>query len=151
MHHLRDQIGETGSMSPTEHALGLRWGAEQKIDLGRPKIAWIDTYHRAATCPIDAGFVDALAAPLDGDINLRKGVLNKLANTVRFAGGEHIVVRLRLLQNTPHAFDIFAGVAPVALGIEVADVERLLQAEMNAVTARVILRVTKVSPRSGLS
>jgi hypothetical protein len=39
----------------------------------------------------------------------------------------------------------------VALGIEIAEEQLLLQPLLDAPTARVTLRVTKVSPRLGLS
>jgi hypothetical protein len=42
-------------------------------------------------------------------------------------------------------------VAPVALGVEVAEEDLVLEAVLMRPTARVILRVTKVSPRRSLS
>ena len=45
-----------------------------------------------------------------------------------FAGGEDVIVGLRLLQNPPHALDIVAGVAPIALGVEVAEKNPVLLA-----------------------
>ena len=50
---------------------------------------------------------------------------------MRLAGGQHVVVRLVLLQDAPHALDVVAGMAPVALGVEVAEVELVLQAELD--------------------
>src|SRR4029077_21020328 len=47
----------------------------------------------------------------------------ELAHGVGFAGGDDEVVRLRLLQHAPHAFDVFASVAPVAAGVEVSEIE----------------------------
>src|SRR5262249_2948178 len=41
------------------------------------------------------------------------------------------VVRLRLLQNHPHALDIVARVTPIAPGIEIADEKLLLQPCLN--------------------
>src|SRR6185437_16204112 len=49
-----------------------------------------------------------------------------------FAGGQNIIVGNILLHNSPHALDIIAGMAPVALGIEVPDVKHILYAQMNA-------------------
>eukprot|EP00965_Chrysotila_dentata_P115834 3828899-Pleurochrysis_carterae.AAC.1 len=50
------------------------------------------------------------------------------ARRVRLAGGDDKVVGGRLLQHHPHHLDVVARVAPVALGVDVAHVERLLQA-----------------------
>ena len=56
------------------------------------------------------------------------------------------------LQDPLHALDVVARMAPVALGVEIAEIERVLAGRSRcAATPRVILRVTKVSPRIGLS
>src|SRR3546814_2973535 len=51
---------------------------------------------------------------------------DELAYRRRHSGRQYIVVRSVLLQHQPHAFDIFAGMAPIALGIEIADIEHIL-------------------------
>ena len=66
-----------------------------------------------------------------------------------FAGGDDVIVGLVLLQHQPHRLDVVAGEAPVALGVEVAEEQLVLQAALMRAAARVILRVTKVSPRRG--
>ncbi len=48
------------------------------------------------------------------------------------AGGDDVVLRLLLLEHEPLHLDVVAGVAPVALGVEVAEVEILLQADLDA-------------------
>ncbi len=50
---------------------------------------------------------------------------------MRLAGRQHVVVRLVLLQHHPHALDIVAGMAPVALGIEIADEQLVLLAGLD--------------------
>jgi hypothetical protein len=47
------------------------------------------------------------------------------------AGRQHIIVRLRLLQDHPHAIDVVARMAPVTAGIEIADKELILQARLD--------------------
>ena len=64
-------------------------------------------------------------------------------------GGNNIVIGVILLEHEPHGFDILLGVAPVALGVEVAEVEVFLFAEFDGGDGTEILRVTKVSPRRG--
>ena len=48
-----------------------------------------------------------------------------------FPGRQNIVVRFVLLEDHPHAFDKVAGMPPIALGIEIPQIELILQAELN--------------------
>ncbi len=47
-------------------------------------------------------------------------------------GGDDVVLGLVLLEHQPHGLDVVAGEAPVALGVEVAQVELVLEAELDA-------------------
>ncbi len=85
---------------------------------------------------VDAGLVDALAAPLDAPPDLRKAKLDDLAHRVRLAGRQHEIVGRVGLQDPVHALDIVARMAPVALGLEIAEIERFLQAGLDARDAR---------------
>ena len=106
---------------------------QQRVDLGRAEVARVD---------LD----DVL--PVDAEV--RAGLVEELAHRVHLAGGDHVVVGLVLLEHPPHRLDVVGRVAPVALGVEVAEEELVLQAEPGcAASARVILRVTNVSPRRG--
>ncbi len=49
--------------------------------------------------------------------------LDELADAVLLAGGDDEVLRLVLLEHEPLHLDVVAGVAPVALGVEVAEEE----------------------------
>jgi hypothetical protein len=53
--------------------------------------------------------------------------LDELAHRMGFAGGEHVIVGLGLLQHQPHAFHKVARMAPIALGVEVAEKKLALQ------------------------
>ena len=57
-----------------------------------------------------------------------KGVLDEVADGVGRAGGEDVVVGLVGLEYAPHPLDVLGGVAPVASGVEVAEVELGLEA-----------------------
>jgi hypothetical protein len=50
---------------------------------------------------------------------------------VGLVGRDHVVVGLVLLEHEPHHLDVLLGVAPVALGVEVAEVERVLEAHLD--------------------
>src|SRR5262249_14260619 len=57
--------------------------------------------------------------------------LKKLAHRVRFAGGDHIVVRLGWLQHAPHRAGVFLGVTPVSFRIKVAEFQLVAQSELD--------------------
>ena len=64
--------------------------------------------------------------------HVTKGRHAKVPNAVRLARGDHVIIRRILLQHSPHGFHIFLGVAPVALGIQVTQVQFILQADLDA-------------------
>src|SRR6266545_2350166 len=49
-----------------------------------------------------------------------------------FAGGDHIIVGLVLLQHQPHRFNVFFGVTLIALSVKIAKIKILLQARLDA-------------------
>jgi hypothetical protein len=79
-------------------------------------------------------------------------MLAEFSDAVRLAGGDHEIVWLVVLKHQPHRLDIVAGETPVASCVEVAEMNVVGRgrATMSA-TALEILRVTKFSPRRGLS
>ncbi|SVC72845.1 uncharacterized protein METZ01_LOCUS325699, partial [marine metagenome] len=64
-------------------------------------------------------------------IHVRKGGTREVADAVGFAGGYDEVVRIIGLQHAPHGLDVFGGVAPVALGIEIAEIQLVLLAGLD--------------------
>ena len=62
----------------------------------------------------------------------REGGVEELADGVGLAGGDHVVVGDVLLEHQPHGLDVVAREAPVACGVEVAERDRVLQAELDA-------------------
>ena len=81
-----------------------------------------------------------------------KRQFDELAHRAGLAGRQHEIVGRIRLQDPVHALDIVPRMAPVALGLEVAEIEPSLRGRVSMrATLRVILRVTKVSPRIGLS
>ena len=91
------------------------------------------------------------AAPDDRPADTGEGLLHEFAHRMAFSGRQHVVVRRVLLQDEPHAFDEIARMTPIALGIEIAEIDASCSPCLIEATARVILRVTNVSPRIGLS
>ncbi len=75
---------------------------------------------------------EAGPAPLDGQVTMRKGQLDELPNRMNFSGGKDKVIRHVVPQDAPHALDIVARMAPIPLGVQVAEIESFLLAERNS-------------------
>src|SRR5260370_382022 len=87
---------------------------------------------RPIRCGNSSSWPSAISiAPFDGAIDMAEGQLDEFPHRMGLAGGEHVVVRLVLLQDAPHAPGIGAGMSPVALGVEVAEIEPLLMAALD--------------------
>src|SRR3989442_12042306 len=70
-----------------------------------------------------------ITVPVQPDVP--KCLVEEFPHAVRFSGGNHIVIRLRLLKHQPHRFYIVARVAAVPPRLEVAHVESGLQTELD--------------------
>ncbi len=112
--HDFDEFREADLGFPIELFFGLGRVADEEIDLGGAFVA---------------GVVFDVIFPVEA--NAGEGVFDEFLNGVGLVRGDDIVVRLVLLEHEPHGFDIFGGVTPVALGVEVAEVEMLLLAELD--------------------
>src|SRR5690606_15696362 len=62
---------------------------------------------------------------------MSEGLFDEITHAVSFTRSENIVVRRVLLQHHPHAFDIVAGVTPVAFGVQIAKIQTILFSTMN--------------------
>src|SRR5512145_526187 len=129
--HLAHQGIERRRVPPAEFVLRLARIALQVIDLGRAKVTRVDLDQGRAVLGIDAFLLDPLAAPGERAPGRGERVLDEFAHRVRLAGGEYVIVGSVLLQDHPHSQDIVAGMAPVARGVEIAEVKLLLQPEFD--------------------
>ena len=93
--------------SSRARARALPASPTQQVDLGRAQEARVD---RRRSC-----------SPVEADVAERD--LARVADRVRLAGRDHVVVGLVLLQHQPHRADVVAGEAPVALRVEVAEAQ----------------------------
>mmetsp|Transcript_139532 Transcript_139532/g.339007 ORF Transcript_139532/g.339007 Transcript_139532/m.339007 type:complete len:356 (+) Transcript_139532:16-1083(+) len=130
-HHLLAQLLEEHLGLPAELLLRLGRVAQQQVHLCRAEVLRVDLDQLAAIL-VPANLVHALAGPRDGQADLAERVLHELAHGVRLAGGQHEVIRLVHLQHQPHPLDVVARVAPVALRVDVAQVQAVLQARLDA-------------------
>ena len=62
-YHLLDQFVEPRGRLPAELSLGLRRVAQQRLHLGRPKIARIHRDHRGTGSSIDSDLLGAVSLP----------------------------------------------------------------------------------------
>ena len=115
---------------PTQSFSRLGRIAQQIVYFGRPEIARV-------------GF--NVLRPIEPAACRR--YIQKFANRMRFAGRDHVIVRLGLLQHQPHRFDVVAGIAPIARASRFPRNSFFCSPILMRPSARVILRVTKVSPR----
>src|ERR1700692_2821561 len=131
-HHLLDELGEARLRLPAELLTRLAGVTDQKIDSGGPEIYPIDAHHGLAGFCVDAGLVDALAAPFDSAANFRERQFDKLAHRAGLARRQHEIVGLIRLQDHVHALDIILGMAPVAFGLEISEIERVFETGLDA-------------------
>src|SRR5918995_2601721 len=113
--HEVDQALERGLRLPAEHLAGLGRVAHQQVDLGGPEEPLVDHH---VLLPVEAHPTERQLA--------------ELTHRMGLAGGDHVVVGLILLEHEPHRLDVVAGVAPVALGVEVPHAQLVGQPELDA-------------------
>src|SRR6266702_5928525 len=130
--HFLDQLGKRRLRFPAEFCARLAGIADQLIDLGRPEITRIDANHGLAGFPVDAGFIDTLAAPFDRAPDFRKRQFDEFAHRTGLPGRQYEIIWRVRLQDRVHALDIVPRMAPVALGPEVAEVNRIFETDLDA-------------------
>src|SRR5262245_26610882 len=118
-------------MPPAEFGTSLGGVAKENIDLGRSELTLLDFAEHAPANSVDRLLGAPLSRPSDPMSGPFEGALHELAHRIGFSGRQNEVVGLILLQDHPHALSIIACVAPVTLGVEVAEIEPVLHAEMD--------------------
>src|SRR5262249_9679005 len=113
-HHLY-QLFELYPRLPFENPSGFRHVAPKLVHLGGTEIPWVDLH---VSLPIE--------------VQMSESQLEELAHRMRFAGGDDEVLRLLLLQHQPHRLHVVRRVTPIPLGVEIAEVELVLQAELDS-------------------
>ena len=131
--HFLDQFGERRDLGlPAELVARLGGIAEQQVDLGRPEVARVDPDHGLAGLGVDArsrrrpGRAIRCVRPTSANASSTN------SRTERARRWRSRNRRARPAAASATALDIVAGVAPVALGVEVAEIERLFQARLDA-------------------
>src|SRR5262249_49742580 len=89
--------------------------------------------------------------PYDRAADFSEGDLDELTHRMRLAGRQHKIVGFVMLQYAPHSFHVVAGMAPVALGVQIAEIESFLQAQFDGGNGSRDLAGNKsLSPRRAL-
>src|ERR1700686_656785 len=130
--HLLHKLGKARLRFPAELLARLAGVADQKVDFGRAEVHGVDANHGLAGLPVGAGLLHALAAPLDAAPQFGERQFDEFAHRAHFARCQHEIAGFFGLQYLVHALDIILGVAPVAFGIEVSEIERVFQAGLDA-------------------
>lgn len=132
-HHLAAQRLELGGRLPAEELLRLGGVAQQLIHLRGPEVLRVHLHESTGLVSgVVADLVDTLALPHQRDADGGEGLVAELAHSVHLVGGQHEVVGAVGLQDAPHALHVVLGVPPVTLGVQVAQVQALLQALVDA-------------------
>src|SRR3954453_17289302 len=79
-HHFPHQLRKVGLRLPAQLRPRLAGVADQFIDFGRAEILRIDANHGLAGLLVDAGLLDAFAAPLDAAADLAERELDEFAH-----------------------------------------------------------------------
>ena len=132
-HHNPHQFLEAGlPRIPAQQGLGLGGVAQELFHLGRAEIFGVYLYQHPACAGVDTFFMDAFTFPTQVDAGLLEGQGAELADGVHLARGDDEVLGSGVLQDEPHALYVVLGIAPVAAGVQVAQVELVLQAPDDA-------------------
>src|SRR5487761_714548 len=125
--HLGNELIEARLVVPAETLARLFGVAEQQIDLGRPIVMGVDRDQAFTGARAQAALVGARARPSNRPVDAAESALDEFAHRMSLTGRQHIVFGLLLLEDEPHALDVVAGVTPIALGVDIAEKEPLLQ------------------------
>src|SRR5579863_5068197 len=93
-HHLAHQLGEADPRRPTELSACLARIPEQRVNLGRPEVARVDSHDDPSAAGIDAMFIETLALPADLLSELACCELDEFAHGVLRAAGDDEVIGL---------------------------------------------------------
>ena len=150
LHHNLHQVRERRfRWVPAEQSFSLSRITKKLVNFGRAEVLRVNFHQRLSCFCVDTLFVHAFAFPAQLDAGLLERQCAEFAHSMVFASCDDEILRLVVLKNQPHAFNVVLSVSPVSERVEVAKVKLVLKSLSDA--GCVILRVTKVSPRRSLS
>ena len=132
LHHLGNQLFQRCARRPAETLTRLACIAEQGFDFRGSEVVRVDVDDTGASAVIEALLLAPSPLPSKGDADVEAAQFDEPPDRLLATGGDDVISRLRLLEHQPFHLDVIPGMSPVALGIEVAKVQSLLQATSNA-------------------
>mmetsp|Transcript_607 Transcript_607/g.821 ORF Transcript_607/g.821 Transcript_607/m.821 type:complete len:208 (-) Transcript_607:536-1159(-) len=127
-HHFSNQFLKGSLCFPSKHPLRLGRVTNQQIHLRGSEITRINSHqHTAFIRRIHTNFIHRtrISHPLDSDVNVLEGLLDKFTHTVRLSSRQDIIIAHLLLKHHPHALDVIACVTPITFRIQVTKVKTL--------------------------
>src|SRR5213594_1448502 len=112
--HDLHQLLELHLRLPSQPPLRLARVPHQDVDFGRAKVALVE-----------------LDIPPPVEPHQTEGLLAELLDGMCLARRDDVVIGTVLLEDEPHGFGILGRVAPVTLGLEIAEIDLLLQARLD--------------------
>src|SRR5258708_7937823 len=131
-HHLAYEFPKRCTRHPTQFQPGFGCVTEQCFDFGGAKIARVDRDDAMPGLEIVALLMEAIALPSDPDADFLGGKIDEIAYRMLLARGNHEVLGCLLLQHQPLHLDIIPCMSPIALGIEIAEMNALLKSKLDA-------------------
>jgi len=130
-HHQPAEFVQGGGRRPSQMVAGFLGIAAKHVDLAGPVVFGIDPHPDLAGAGVAAQFAVFAALPFELDADGQKGQFHEMPHRPGLVGRQNIGIRLGVLEHPVHTFDVFPGVTPVALGVEVAEFQGFLLAQMN--------------------
>jgi hypothetical protein len=109
VYHNPHQVGEMNARLPIERRLRPAGVGQQIIHLRRPEVARVNF---DVILPIQP--------------HIAKRFVQEFPHRMAFPRTNNQILRLILLQHLPHGYHVVGGVAPIPLGVQVAQVELVL-------------------------
>lgn len=133
LHHCVDKLLERCFCRiPAEGFLCFCRVAEESLNFRRAEIFRVNFYKTFASGLVVALLVNTFTLEFNFNSGLRKSALAEFPDTVLLACRNDKVIRLFLLKNQPHTFNVILGVPPVAERVKVSKIKTLLVALRNS-------------------
>ena len=116
---------ERDARFPPQLSPGFAGIAKQRVNLGRPKVARVKR-HNALAASADPFLLPPKALPFQRNADSCRCRIHELTDRVLFAGSDYVVLWLGLLQHEPLRFHVVSGMTPIALGIEISQIQTVL-------------------------
>lgn len=130
-HHQPAEFVQGGGRGPAQMVAGFLGVAAKHVHLAGPVVFWIDPHPDLAGAGVAAQFAVLAALPFELHADGLKSHLHEVPDRPSLVGGQHVGIRLGVLEHPVHPLYVFLGVAPVALGVQIAQFQHLLLTQVD--------------------